>query len=122
MTTRQLPKEEWVSKLVGTELESVASILPDTTRVVVVEDDGAIVGCWAFFPVIHGEGLWIADSHRGRASVGRRLLTEMIKTVESMGASVINTAAMTREVQHLLTHIGAVELPGTHYALRVKGH
>lgn len=120
MTTRQLPREEWF-RLVGTELESLVPILPETARVLVVEDADMIVGCWAFFPVVHAEGIWIAESHRGRASVGRRLLTGMRETVSEMGASVISTAAMTPEVASLLSHIGAVELPGTHYALRVKG-
>lgn len=118
MTTRELPKSEW-SRLVGTELETVVPHLPDAARVLVVEDDGEIVGCWAFFAVIHAEGVFIAPQHRGKSAVARRLVRGMRDIVCSMGANVVATAAMTDDVRGLIQGLGGVELPGTHYALPV---
>jgi hypothetical protein len=61
MTRRILPAAEW-SRLVGTELENVWPHLdPDRSVVIVVEDEGQIIGCWSAFDVLHAEGIWIAD-------------------------------------------------------------
>lgn len=120
MTTRVLPREEW-PRLDGTELELVWPHLPDTARVVVVEDGTDVLGCWAFFPVIHAEGLWIAEPHRKRTGVARRLLRGMRETVRAMGGRVVSTAALTDDVRGLLTGFGAVQLPGTHHAMPIEG-
>jgi hypothetical protein len=55
--TRLLPREEW-ARLAGTELETVYPVLPQGSHVIVIEDDGRIVGCWAVYPQwhVHGSG------------------------------------------------------------------
>lgn len=118
MTTRELPRAEW-SKLKGTELEAVAPHLTDAARVLVVEDGDEVIGCWAFFPVVHAEGVWIADTHRGKSAVARRLMRGMREIVCSMGATVMATAAITDDVRGVIEGLGGVELPGTHYAVPV---
>jgi hypothetical protein len=120
MTTRELPRSEW-SKLAGTELESVSQHLPDAARVLVVEEDGDVIGCWAFFPVIHAEGVYIAEAHRGKSAVARRLLKGMREIVCSMGAKAVCTAAETPDVEALIGGLGGVKLPGTHWVLATKG-
>lgn len=119
MTTRELPPLEW-GALEGTELESVWPVLdPDTSRVLVVEDEGQIVACWAFFRLIHAEGIWIKPSHRGRMSVVRRVLSGLCRIVPEMGGRAVNTAATSDEVADLLIRLGAVELKGRHFSLGV---
>lgn len=114
MTTRILPVEEW----------SRVPDLPDgldpvETRVLVVEQDGAIVGSWAVFRVVHAECIWIAEAHRGRASVAGRLLSGMYRLASLWGARSVMTGAMTDEVASMILRLGGVQLPGRHFSLPV---
>lgn len=118
--TRILPREEW-PRLVGTELETVWPLLdPATTRIVVVERTGAIVGCHALFIALHAEGLWLAPAERGRSSVAGRLWKAVQANVRAMGSRGFLTAAVDDTVRGLLAHVGATQLPGDHYAVPVK--
>lgn len=121
MTTRILPVSEY-RRLVGTELETVWPHLPAEAQVIVVEDGPQIVGCWAVFPLVHVEGLWVHPDHRGKVSVGRRLLAQMVATAREMGAQAVNTAAVSPEVAAMIESCGGVELQGRHYALRIGAH
>ena len=119
MTARILPGDEWPA-LSGTELETIWPYLdPATARVVVVEEDGAIIGCWAGFPLFHAEGVYIAPAHRGRASVARHLLLGMRSLAKDAGARSIITGAIDPLVAEMLLKLGAVALPGTQYALPI---
>ncbi len=103
MTDRILPPEDW-HRLHGMDLANVLQYLPPAeTTVIVVEDDaGAIVGCWATFRVHHAEGVWIAPEHRGKTSVARRLWRRMRAVVTERGASSVITAAMDPAMDALL--------------------
>jgi ribosomal protein S18 acetylase RimI-like enzyme len=116
MNTRILPREEW-ARLEGTELAAVYPVLPAGAQVVVVEDDGRIVGCWALFPVVHVEGVWIDPDYRGNPRVARRLVAGMKDTARAMGARAVATAALTPEVERLAEKIGGAALPGRHYTV-----
>lgn len=116
MTTRILQVEEY-PRLVGTELETVWAHLPAEARVVAVEDDGELVGCWAVLPITHVEGVWVKPSHRNAGGVARRLLRGMRDVAQEMGARAVFTAALTPNVEDLLARVGAEPLPGTHYVL-----
>ncbi len=117
MTTRELPPAEW-ARLAGTELETVwRGLPPSDARIVVVEDEsGAIVGCWAALRVLHVEGVWIAPKHRGRAAVARRLWSGMGRALESFGAGGAWTAALAPALAALLGK-RAVRVAGEHYLL-----
>ena len=120
MTTRTLPEAEW-GKLVGTEAEAVLPYLHNRgAQAIVVEQDGAIVGCWILLPLWHAECLWIDPAHRGKASVGRRLLSGLRHEAEALGLTTVWTASVSNEVDALLAHIGATELPGHHFVMPVK--
>ncbi len=119
MTTRLLPPDEW-PKLAGTEADAIWRDLdPALSHVIVVELDGDIVGTWILMSVLHAECLWIAPQYRKRASVGRRLWTTMQRTARSLGAPVVATAALSDDVRQMLDRIGAIHVPGDHYAMRV---
>lgn len=117
MTRRILPREEY-PRLAGTELEAVWPTLPEDAAVLVVEEDGAIVGCWAAFLLAHVEGVWTAPEHRGKGAVARHLLVGMRRTLaEQFGSTGAITGAMSDEVRGILAGLGATKLPGDHYAL-----
>ena len=119
LETRLLPKEEW-HRLIGTEAEPVWAALPDSTKVMAVEQEGELVGCWLLLPVFHLECLWVAPDHRGKTSVARRLWNLMHATARSLGVRSVFTASMDATVGHLLSHRGAVKLPGEHYVLPIR--
>lgn len=117
LTRRVLPPEEWPA-LAGTEAETLWPLLDgETARIVVVEDDGAIVGCWAAFPVVHVECVWVHERYRGTGSVVRRLLSGMREAVSAMGARKVFSAALTDPVRDLLVRLGGVLVPGSHYVV-----
>ncbi len=110
MTRRILPPEEYV-RLVGTGAESLIQKLTDAARVIVVEQDGQIVGCETFQPVLHGEGLWIHPDYRGRSSVARHLWAGIRETVrECFGVGWFATGADSPQICELLEHVGALKL------------
>lgn len=120
MTTRLLPASEW-SRLAGTELAAAAEKLPHDAKVLAVEDEtGRLVGCWAAIPLVHVEGLWIAPEHRKAGSVGRRLWREMRRLLSLRGVRVALTGSVSPDVDALLLHAGAQELPGKCYVLPVR--
>lgn len=120
MITRVLPHEEW-SRLDGTEAEQVWRALdPERTTVLVVEDDGKIVGTWTLLWVLHAECVWVDPAHRKRGSVARRLWLAMKAAAERFGALGVMTAAGSPEVDALLVD-RADELPGRHYVIPVAG-
>lgn len=118
MTTRHLPRAEW-GKLAGTELETIAPVLPEGAHVVVVEDGDQIVGCWAVYPQWHVEGLWTAPAYRKDPRVGRRLIVGMTQTAVAVGARSVQTAAVDPAVAGMLEKLGAAELPGRHFSLAI---
>jgi hypothetical protein len=118
--SRILPPEEY-PRLVGTEAETVWPLLPSTARVLVVEDEARIVGCWVLIPVWHAECLWIATEHRGKASVARRLLAMLRRVATAEIVKGIWTAAQDAGVQQLLTKFGAKQVPGEHYIMPIGG-
>lgn len=119
MTTRLLPREEW-HKLSGTELSAAWPLLTDGAQVIVVEEDDAIVGCWALIPVIHAEGLFIAPGHRKRVAVARRLWDAMrLTATRTFKVDAVMTGACSDDVRKLLEHVGATKLAGDHYTVPV---
>ena len=121
MTIRILPPSEW-SRLEGTELDLARPFLPtEDTQVLVVEQDGVIVGCWAVIRYVHVEGLWIHPDHRRRGRVLRWLLTGMQRVAGALGVKAVLTAAVTDEVRALILGAGGTQLPGDHYVLPIGG-
>lgn len=120
MTTRILPREEW-PRLVGTEAEALLPTLdPEKAAIVVVEDDGAIVGCHVLFTMLHAECLWIHPEHRGRASAARRLWAAVQDEARAIGATALITGAANDRVRGLLAHVGATPLPVDQYVVPIQ--
>jgi hypothetical protein len=106
---------------VNTEAEAIWPTLdPATASIVVVEDDGQIVGCHVLYYVLHADGLWIHPDHRGKTSVGRRLWAGVQRLVRAHRVPGLVTAAIDERVCGLLTHVGAVPLPGQHFVIPMR--
>ena len=117
MKARVLPANEW-GRLDGTDLEGMVPFLkPESAKVVVVEQDGQIIGQWLATPVWHVEGLWIAPEHRGTAGVARRLWAGMRREMREGGAAAALTGAETDAVRRLLAHAGPTRVPFDTYVL-----
>jgi hypothetical protein len=117
MTTRILPREEY-GRLAGTEAESVWPHLdPKQARVIVVEDEGMIVGVWIAMRVLHAECLYIAPDYRKRSVVGRHLLKAMRHEADIAETGGVWTAANSAEIRLLLNRLGAKPVPGEHYIM-----
>lgn len=120
MRSRILPLEEW-PRLQGTEAETIYPQLnPAHGHFLVVEDDGAIVGCLLVMTVVHVECAWIAPSHRKRASVGRRLLAALHQDAATLQVRAVVGAAQSDEMRLILGHLGATALPAAFYMLPMK--
>jgi hypothetical protein len=124
MTTRLLPPAEW-SRLAGTELEQVYPLLdPMSAKVLVVEQAGIIVACWALIPYLHVEGMWLHPMHR-RTRTGLRIWQELWAAMRSLvhvlGERVVLTAACTDDVRSLINRLGGRPLPGDHYVIPIGG-
>ena len=114
MTRRLLDPAEW-PRLAGTSLDTTWRLLrPGIDHVLVVEDMGQIVGCWAFLPVYHAEGVWVAESHRGHAAVGRHLWLGLREFAEMEDVSRVWTGARANDpadpIAPMLLKHGAEEL------------
>jgi hypothetical protein len=121
MTTRILAQDEYAGRLAGTELEAIWPHLPQTAQVIAVEGpDGRLVACWAVYPLVHAEGCWIAPDQRGNPRVARTLIREMFEAVRRLGAATVQTASVEDHVAALAQRLGGVELPGRHFAVRVR--
>src|SRR3990167_9526559 len=119
MTTRVLPPEEW-HRLVGTEVESIVpGLVPEHTQVLVVEQDGAIVGTWAVLRLVHVECLWIAPAHRRKAGVAARLLRAMVQAAERWRTPSVWTGSMSPEVTSMIQRLGGIPIPGEHFAIPI---
>jgi hypothetical protein len=119
VTTRVLPVEEWATLKDNDLATTVAYLNPENTQVVVVEDNGEIVGCWAVLRLVHVEGLWIAPSHRKRASVVRSLFVAMCDAVRRFNTTTVMTGVMTDDVRRLLRHVNAQKVEVEQYVFNI---
>jgi len=121
MTVRWLPPSEW-HKLAGTELGEVWAILnPEHTKVCVVEHEGEILGCWSLTTCVHVEGLWIHPEHRGKAAVGRRLYSTVMRAAKDEGARMVLTQAADPAIAALVETAGGTTVPGALCLMPVEG-
>lgn len=120
MTSRILPPSEW-ARLTGTEAEPlIAHLDPANAQVLVVEDDGQIVGTWTVLRLVHVECVWIAESHRGAFGVVKRLLRGMREIARGWGARNVLTGALTPQVEALIESLHGTPLPGRHFVIPVE--
>jgi hypothetical protein len=121
MSARVLPPEEW-HRLKGTEAESVwMGFNPGNTRVLVVEEDGNIIGTWTMLRAMHAECIWIAPSHRGRFGVAKSLLRGMYSVAREWDVNGVITGSISEEITDLIERLGGIPMPSDSYILPVNG-
>lgn len=120
MTSRVLPIAEW-DRLAetGLDLATWRQVDPHTLQVVIVEDEGRIVACWATMACRHVEGFWLHPDHRRRGGALRRLFVGMRTLLRELGATTVITQAQADDVHQLLTAAGGVPIAGTSFLLPV---
>ena len=117
MNSRILPRADY-ARLVGTDIETLLPMLPGS-RVIVVEDDGEIVGHLMLAPMWHAEGFGVVASHRGRG-VDTMLVSAMHAEARSMGVKTVFPAAADDQMAHYVTRHGGVEIPARWFAVAVQ--
>jgi len=120
MIARILPVEEY-PRLTGTEAEQLWPHLPESARVIVVEDNGCIVATWTLMQMVHAECIWIAPTHRGSFGVVRRLLGKMRETASEWGVAKVITASLSPYVSNLIRRIGGIRIEGESFLLPISG-
>lgn len=115
MITRILPPDEW-HRLAGTDM---APNLSPHTCVVVVEDRERIIGCWAFVLCLHAEDLWIADDHRQKGAVARRLLKGAAAVAADTGVQSVCVGVADPDVAAFVTRLGGSVLDGVPYVMPI---
>lgn len=112
--SRVLPQDEW-PRLDETLLQSIWRMLdPRYAEVIVIEQNGAIVGSVALLTTVHAECL----SSNGTTSVGRALWSALRDRARAGGARAVWGAAMDERMRRLLRH-HAEPIPGEHFLVRI---
>lgn len=120
ITSHILDRSEWY-RLAETELplDVWSRLDPASVQIVVVEENGVIVRCWATMAIRHVEGFWCRKDHRGKPGTLRKLFLGMRELLVRHGATVVVTQAETKDLVHLLESAGASRLPGESFLLPV---
>lgn len=115
LTTRVLPKAEW-PRLEGQELGVVLEARDeDSCQVVVVEEDGAIIGQWALLGAPWIDGWWIHPERRGETAIRTALKAGMQDLMRSQSMTAAVIAVSDPRVGRLLEQLGAVRSDCTVY-------
>lgn len=121
MTSRMLPPEQW-PLLDEAGAETVWKLLdPARAQILVIEDQGQIVGTLTLMNVLHAECLWIKPSHRQGFGVAKRLLDGMWAGARAEGVKALWSGSLSETMTNILHRIGASEVPGRSYVFPVKG-
>lgn len=121
MTSRILPPEQW-PLLDEAGAETIWPMLdPSRAQILVIEDEGQIVGTLTLMSVLHAECLWIKPSHRKGYGVSKRLLDGMFAAARRHGVKALWSGSISDVMTNILHRIGASEVPGKSFVFPVKG-
>lgn len=120
MTARELPPAEW-PRLADTELRAVWQTLPPAkATVMVVEEEGAIVGTCVILPTIHVDGFAIAESHRNGLGVFRLLAHKVSDCLAATGVENVIAGVESARIETMVRRVGGVEAPMRMFAVPVE--
>jgi hypothetical protein len=114
ITTRLLPPEEY-SKLADTEPYRTGGLPdPDHWRIIVVEDEGRIVGSCAIFDAVHWDYWHVDEAYRGNPVVFRDLVMGGVQVLVDHNVDLVHTTVPNGqpEVEEMLTRFGFQPAPG----------
>lgn len=120
MIARVLPFEEW-PKLDDVGAETVWQLLdPERAQILVIEDEGQIVGTLTLMSVLHAECLWIKPSHRNGYGVIKRLMDGLWAGARVQGAKAVWAGSVSDTMTNILHRIGGSKVPGESFVFPVK--
>ena len=120
MMSRLLPPEEW-HRLEGTLLWPVVKTMHPSSLIMVVERDGDIVGCAAYYQQWHLDGVWIKPGAPA-VSVGRRLWHAVRQVASGFDIRSVWAMAMSPRSDKLVQSLGpSFPLNCQHYEINVRG-
>ncbi len=120
VTERLLPPAEW-SRLAGGLLDPAYKTFTPSDKVIVIEEDGRIVGHTWLAQHWHLEGTWIHPMYRGKVTVGRRLLRSIRRLFRALHIGEVYMMAYTAENATLCRKMGqAVHLNCENFAVIVE--
>lgn len=106
--------------MAGTEADPIWPHLdPAQAQVLVVEQDGAIVGTWVLMRLVHAECVWIAPAHRGRGRVAARLVQFMRERARAWQVRAVLGHPVDAAVVALIEKLRGTRLPGVPYLIPV---
>ena len=122
LAVRVLPVSEW-HRIATPETAAALPLLnPAKAQILVVEDDGQIVGHWIALQTLHAEGVWIAPDYRKAGGVARKLWRAMRQQAVDGGYGWLMTGAQTADVRALIVdHLGGQPLSVEQFVVSVKG-
>lgn len=121
MTSRILPPSEW-PRLDEAGAETVWQLLdPKHAQILVIEEEGQIVGTLTLMSVLHSECLWIKPTHRRGYGVIKRLLDGMWSEARVQGFRALWSGSLSDTTTDIMHRIGASEVPGKSFVFPVKG-
>lgn len=119
MTSRVLPPEQW-PLLDDAGAETIWRLLdPKHAQILVIEDQGQIVGTLTMMSVLHAECVWIKPSHRRGFGVMKRLLDGMWAGARAQGFKALWAGSVSDTMTNILHRIGASEVPGKSFVFPV---
>lgn len=117
MTARVLHSSEW--QRIDEAAIPWRTLDPSRVTIIAVEQDGAIVGCWALAWALHANGVWIDPKHRSRGVVAGSLVDEMKRFASSWVNNVLISSVEDASIQSLVEKLGGVAVPGVEYKVAV---
>lgn len=117
LTDRILPPEEW-HRLEGELVPLLPHLDPRRVTIVVVEEDGVIVGRLVWIKADHVENAWMAPSHRGKTAVARRGWRRIRQLIREDGGKTMMVSANCREMAAMFEKRGD-PYPGVEFVIKV---
>lgn len=122
ITTRVLPPLEWDRPEVA-ELMTLHPFVADTDmQIIVVEDEGKIVGRWAVLRLVHLEGVWIDEAYRRKPSAVKSLLQATIAAARRWTDRLVMTGSADPLTHRLVTkHLNGKSIPIEQFWVPISG-
>jgi hypothetical protein len=122
MKARILGFEEWDRLQPETSPENplIPGTSPHNMAVVVVEDDGKIIGSLSVLRASHFEGLWVAPKYRGNAGIMRSLIRQGTALARVRGESWVFGGAADYRMRDFITRLGGIKVPMDLYIMGLE--